>query len=60
MAEHHIIEIDIATRIIGEDEDMYVVRPGASYSLYDDFRREGAVFLDFPDLPFSIENKPRA
>ena len=59
MAEHHIIEIDIATRIVGEDEDMYVIRPGASYSLYDDFLDEKVVFLDFPDLPFSLEQKPK-
>lgn len=56
---HDIIEIDIATRIIGDDEDMYVVRPGASFSLYDDFQREDAVFLDFPDLPLSLTQKPK-
>jgi hypothetical protein len=55
-----VIEVDIATRIVDDNEDMYVVRPGASYSLYDDFLRENAVFLDFPDLPFSLEQKPRA
>jgi hypothetical protein len=31
--EKNIIEIDIATRMIGDDEDMYVIRPGASFSL---------------------------
>ncbi len=58
--ERMIIEIDIATRIVGDDEDMYVIRPGASFSLYDDFQREDAVFLDFPDLPFSLDQKPEA
>ena len=57
--EQQIIEIDIATRIVGDEEDMYVVRPGASFSLYADFQRENAVFLDFPDLPFSLEQKPK-
>ncbi len=55
-----VIEIDIATRIVSDDEQMYVVRPGANFSLYDDFIRESAVFLDFPDLPFSLEQKPKA
>lgn len=58
--EKLIIEIDIATRIVGNDEDMYVVRPGASFSLYDDFQREDAVFLDFPDLPFALDQKPKS
>ncbi|MBD8548529.1 hypothetical protein [Sphingomonas sp. CFBP 8760] len=58
--EHNVIEIDIATRIIADDEDMYVIRPGASFSLYDDFQREDAIFLDFPDLPLSLEKKPKA
>jgi hypothetical protein len=57
--EQQVIEIDIATRIVGDDEDMFVVRPGASFSLYDDFQREDAVFLDFPDLPFPLDQKPR-
>ena len=55
-----VIEIDIATRIVSEKEAMYVVRPGANFSLYDDFVREQAVFLDFPDLPFSLEQRPPA
>jgi hypothetical protein len=58
--EKLIIEIDIATRIVGDNEDMYVVRPGASFSLYDDFQREDAVFLDFPDLPFALDQKPNS
>lgn len=58
--EQQFIEIDIATRIVGDNEDMYVIRPGANFSLYDDFIRENAIFLDFPDLPFSLEQKPEA
>lgn len=60
MTVQKIIEVDIATRFVREDEDMYVIRPGASFSLYDDFIREKAVFLDFPDLPFSLESKPKS
>jgi hypothetical protein len=56
----HVIEIDIATRIFRDDEDMYVVRPGASYSLYEDFERDKSVFLDFPDLPLNLDQKPKA
>ncbi|MFC6908173.1 hypothetical protein ACFQGS_04555 [Novosphingobium lubricantis] len=43
--DEYVFEIDIETRILGENEDMYVVRPGASFSLYDDFIRESAIFL---------------
>ena len=56
---HSVIVIDIATRMIGDNEDMFVIRPGASFSLYDDFQRENAVFLDFPDLPLSLDTKPK-
>lgn len=58
--EREIIDIDIATRIVGDNEDMFVVRPGVSYSLYGDFERENAVFLDFPDLPFALDQSPKA
>ena len=58
--EQQIIEVDIATRIVGDNEDMYVIRPGANFSLYEDFIRENAIFLDFPDLPFSLQQKPQA
>ncbi len=44
------IEIDIATRVVRPDEDFYIVRPGQGASLYDDFYKRSAVFLDFPDL----------
>lgn len=44
------VTVDIATRKIGEDEEVYVVRPGADFSLYRDFAENSAVFLDFPDL----------
>ena len=56
--ERQVIEVDIATRLFGDKEDIYVVRPGISFSLYNDFRRENAVFLDFPDLPFALDNRP--
>lgn len=44
------ITLDIATRFVGEHEDMYIIRPGDGFSLYDDFIRKRAVFLDFPDI----------
>ena len=44
------IEIDIATRVVGPEEDFFVVRPGKGFTLYDAFDRQSVVFLDFPDL----------
>lgn len=44
------ITLDISTRFLGSQEDMYIIRPGDSFSLYDDFVRKRAVFLDFPDI----------
>lgn len=44
------VTIDIATRVLGATEDIYVIRPGQGFSLYGDFLRKNAVFLDFPDI----------
>jgi len=52
------LEIDIATRVLGENEDIYVIRPGVNFSLYNDFQREHAVFLDFPDLAIDLNKRP--
>lgn len=43
-----LLEIDIATRVFGRAEDIYIVRPGADFALYDEFRAQSRVFLDFP------------
>ena len=50
MGQLDVIQIDIATRIVGPDEDFFIVRPGKGFSLYREFERRSAVFLDFPDL----------
>lgn len=44
------IVVDIATRVVEPDEDFFIVRPGQGASLYDEFYKRSAVFLDFPDL----------
>lgn len=44
------MKIDIATRVVSEDEDIYMIRPGEGYWLYDDFKRSSSIFLDFPQL----------
>ncbi|WP_292045585.1 MULTISPECIES: hypothetical protein [unclassified Brevundimonas] len=44
------VKVDIATRFVGAREDMYIIRPGDGFSLYEDFVRQKAVFLDFPDI----------
>jgi hypothetical protein len=44
------VSIDIATRFLGVQEDIYIIRPGEAFSLYDAFEKRSSVFLDFPDL----------
>jgi hypothetical protein len=52
------IEVDIATRVVADDEDMYVVLPGDDHYLYDAFVRHQAVFLDFPGLRLNFSKPP--
>lgn len=53
------ITLDIATRFVGQAEDMYIVRPGENFSLYSDFLRHRAIFLDFPDIRLDFGAKPK-
>lgn len=53
-----IVEVDIATRFVDEDDDVFVVRPGKGYSLYDVFQDENIVFLDFPGLRLNFASRP--
>lgn len=53
-----VLEIDIATRFVEEDEDIFVIRPGAGFSLYPTFERESIVFLDFPGLELDFAKRP--
>lgn len=53
-----IIEVDIATRFVGDDDDVYVVRPGKNYSLYETFRDDSIAFLDFPGLRLNFSRRP--
>jgi hypothetical protein len=61
-----LLEIDIATRVFGPAEDIYIVRPGADFALYDEFRSQSRVFLDFPGFglaptdPFPEQLEARA
>ena len=48
------IDIDIATRIVAEDENVFIVQPGQGFHLFDYFDRSSAVFLDFPDLALDV------
>lgn len=45
-----VLEIDIATRVVGPTEDFHIVRPGKGFTLYQTFDRQSVVSLDFPDL----------
>ncbi len=51
------MKVDIRTKIVDEDDDIYVVRPGEDYSFYHRFRQSNCVFLDFPDLDIPLEDK---
>jgi len=53
-ADELIVEVDIATRVVADDEDIYIVRPGAGYALYNEFKQTDRVFLDFPGLGLDI------
>lgn len=44
------MKVDIATKVLGEEEDVYIVRPGERYWGFEHMRRSSRVFLDFPDL----------
>jgi hypothetical protein len=50
--------IDIATRVVGPDEDIYVMQPGEDYWLYNAYDRYSRVFLDFPDLVLNFKEVP--
>ena len=47
--------VDIATRVVGPDEDIYIMQPGEGYWLYEHYDRFGRVFLDFPGLELDFE-----
>lgn len=57
MAQDELV-VDIATRLVAPDEDVYIVRPGDGYWLYDTFATSTYVFLDFPALNLSFEGNP--
>lgn len=50
-----VFSVDIATRVINPDEDIYIIQPGRSYWMYELFRDTEHVFLDFPGLTLSFE-----
>ncbi|GAA0460229.1 hypothetical protein [Sphingomonas molluscorum] len=51
-------ELDIATRIVRSDEDIYVIQPGRDYRLYSAFDRHDAVFFEFPSLTVDFRRPP--
>lgn len=57
-SEHEVIEVDIATRSVSAEEDIYIVRPGAGYAFYREFDRAERVFLEFPALGIDPAHKP--
>ncbi|QBX37206.1 hypothetical protein E4M02_02675 [Brevundimonas sp. S30B] len=53
------VTLDISTRFVGQNEEMYIVRPGEGFSLYNDFMRHRAIFLDFPDIRLDFAATPK-
>ena len=52
------VTVDIATRVVSQDEDFYIIHPGSDYSHYADFQKNSVVFLDFPDIGLDFTEKP--
>lgn len=57
-AEKETFSVDILTRIVDPDEDIYIIQPGSNYWLYEAFKTSNHVFLDFPALPLSFTQPP--
>jgi hypothetical protein len=48
-----LIKVDLRSKVIGPDQKVFFVRPGARYKLYDLFREESAIFADILGLELS-------
>lgn len=56
--ETHGDELDIVTRIVRPDEDIYIIQPGRDYRLYSAFDRHDAIFFEFPSLSMDFKRLP--
>jgi hypothetical protein len=54
-----LLQLDIATRVVGEAENFYLVRPGQEFTLYNDFLQRSHVFLDFPGIGLDLNPQSR-
>ncbi|MBR0868707.1 hypothetical protein JQ614_42670 [Bradyrhizobium diazoefficiens] len=45
-----MITIDLNARVLGEEHNVYVARPGKGYRLYRDFRENSSLILELPGL----------
>lgn len=45
-----MIEIDLNARVLTEDHNVYVVRPGSDFRLFPEFRESSLVLLELPGL----------
>ncbi|HEY0013175.1 MAG TPA: hypothetical protein VGB79_10030 [Allosphingosinicella sp.] len=50
--------MDIATRVVAPDEDIYIMQPGRGYWLYELYDKYDHVFLDFPGLDLEFSAAP--
>ncbi|WP_420479966.1 hypothetical protein [Brevundimonas sp. FT23028] len=54
------VRIDLNTRFIKGDERVFIARPGEDFRFYNDFNRNGRIFLDVPGLNLNGFNGPPA
>ncbi|WP_439360717.1 hypothetical protein [Bradyrhizobium sp. DASA03007] len=45
-----MIEIDLNARVLGEEHNVFVARPGKGYRLYREFRENSSLILELPGL----------
>lgn len=51
------MKIDIATKVLGAEDDLYIVRPGESYWAFEHMLKSSRIFLDFPDLQIDPQDE---
>lgn len=53
-----MIEIDLNARILPEDHNVYVVRPGSGYGLFPEIVENSILLLELPGLGLQVGQKP--
>jgi len=53
-----MIEIDLNARILPEDHNVYVIRPGSSYGLFSEITQQSTLILELPGLDLTSGQRP--